>query len=131
MTQEEVEKVIPYATKPLEFCMESYRTQIDNGMYFLHEHPDGARSWKNERVKAILEQEGVMRIVGDIYTFGMSHQDEEGEGLVRKRTGFMPIQLKLPGSSTASVREGTGTYNCSMEGQRKQQYTQTGSAKQL
>ena len=30
----------------LKVCLELYQAQIDNGLYFLHEHPASASSWK-------------------------------------------------------------------------------------
>ena len=44
LSKEEVDKVLEYGKKHLEFCMELYRIQLDNGLYFLHEHPASARS---------------------------------------------------------------------------------------
>ena len=39
MTKEQVDKVIEYGTRHLEFCMHLYKLQHMQGLYFLHEHP--------------------------------------------------------------------------------------------
>ncbi len=43
----------------------------------------------NERVQEIIGMRGVQRVKGDMCAFGMKQKDEWGEGLVKKRTGFM------------------------------------------
>ncbi len=45
MSSEQVKQVREYGTKHLEFCMELYEEQMNNGLRFLHEHQDGATSW--------------------------------------------------------------------------------------
>ena len=89
MTKEEVDKVVQYGTRHLEFCIELYNIQINQGLYFLHEHPWGARSWKHEGIQNILNRRGVQCVCGDMCTFGMLQSDEQGEGLIKKMTGFM------------------------------------------
>ena len=35
----------------LEICCHLYKMQVNQGLYFLHEHPQGASSWNNPKVK--------------------------------------------------------------------------------
>ena len=58
-------------------------------MYFLHEHPYSASSWKTPEVQEILGLEGVKMVKGDMCAFGMYQDTEEGRKLVMKPTGFM------------------------------------------
>ena len=62
---------------------------MSNGLYFLHEHPATASSWKNKHVMDILDRPEVQRIVSPMCAFGMMQEDEEGEALVKKDTAFM------------------------------------------
>ena len=39
-----------------------YRKQISRGVYFLHEHPNGAASWMEPSVLGVLSLQGVRRI---------------------------------------------------------------------
>ena len=52
--------------RQLEFCCKLYRMQMERGMYFLHEHPKKALSWKEQSVKALLTDYRVKMIEGDI-----------------------------------------------------------------
>ena len=53
MTPERVKEIIEYGMKHLEFCMYLYKIQSDQGLYFLHEHPATATSWRTEPVDRI------------------------------------------------------------------------------
>ena len=59
------------------------------GLYFLHEHPHNAKSWGNALMQELLRKEGVYRVRGDMCTWGMKQCDQEGEGLIKKPTGFL------------------------------------------
>lgn len=58
-------------------------------MYFLHEHPYSATSWKEESVKEVVGIPGVRVVRGDMCTSGMWQNTEEGRKLVMKPTGCM------------------------------------------
>ena len=72
MSEQEVKDVVEYGTMHLEFCLELYRTQLRNGLYFLHEHPAYARSWQNEEVQRIMSRRGVRTVVGDVCACGLA-----------------------------------------------------------
>ena len=63
--------------------------QMDNGLYFIHEHPAGARSWDNEMINRLTKESGVYTVVGDMCRLSMQQEDELGKGLIKKRTMFM------------------------------------------
>ena len=70
--------------------MEMYRTHMRNGLYFLHEHPAQARSWKDDNIARVMSRTDVKTVGGDMCRFGMQMQDEDGElKAVNTRTKFM------------------------------------------
>ena len=87
MKPEGVKKVVEYGTKHLEFCIELYEMQIEMGLYFLHEHPLGAASWGNEKMKELMRIPGVIKVAGDMCQFGM-YQEVEGKGTVIYFRGY-------------------------------------------
>merc|ERR1711884_655490 len=89
MSPEDVQKVIEHGTRHLEFCMQLYRIQMRNGLYFLHEHPAYARSWKNEQVVRIMNRRDVRTVDGDMCAFGMQIREGGLTHNVKKRTKIM------------------------------------------
>ena len=89
MGKEKYEEMMRLAISHIEFSITLYREQLNNGRYFLHEHPATAGSWNLPCMKNLLEEKGVMRVVGDMCRFGMTSRDASGEGLVMKPTGYM------------------------------------------
>ena len=67
-----------------------YRKQMENGRYFLHEHPDGASSWKDEEVVRLQREEGVFTVEGPMCRWGMQLETRDGrKGYVFKRTRWV------------------------------------------
>ena len=58
--------MIAEGTAHLRFCMKLYKMQIENGLYFVHEHPDGAKSWDDPAVRKLIEDWRVWKVKGDI-----------------------------------------------------------------
>ena len=74
----------------LQFMVELRKEQLDNGRYFLHEHPEGAASWQEECIKSLLEVPSVGRVTADQCQYGAEVTFGEYQGYpIRKRTGFM------------------------------------------
>ena len=99
MTPEEVEKVKTYGKVHLDFCAELYQEQINNKLYFLHEHPHDAASWKENSIKSILAQENVVKVKSHMCAFGMEQEDAQGKAaagkgpeLTRPRSNRRPPQ---------------------------------------
>ena len=59
------------------------------GLYFLHEHPHGAKSWGNSMMQELMRKEGVYRVKGNMCTWGMAQTDSVGEAHVKIPTGFL------------------------------------------
>ena len=70
MTEEQIQEVKAYGLKHLEFCMQLCKIQAKNGLYFLHEHPAGARSWQEPCVQEVMGIKGVQKVVGNMCAFG-------------------------------------------------------------
>jgi len=95
MTPENVEQVINYGKRHLEFCAKLYKIQHENHLYFLHEHPWGASSWKEKCITELLDLEGVQRVKSHMCAFGMRDSDHQGGGLVKEPTGSMTNAFRI------------------------------------
>ena len=89
MAPEIVKARFDYARKHLAFAAALYKIQIQEGRYFLHEHPESASSWYEKCIKEVMEMNGVMKVVGDQCCYGLKAKGDEGTGPARKATGFM------------------------------------------
>ena len=78
-----------YARRHLEFAMKLYKLQIQEGRYFLHEHPESASSWDERCVREVLGMKGVNKVIADQCRYGMRSKDKNGEGPARTSIGFM------------------------------------------
>ena len=47
----------------MRFVCELYAMQLEEGRYFLHEHPAAATSWGEAWIQAVLNNEGVETVV--------------------------------------------------------------------
>ena len=70
----------------LKFVAELYDLQMKEGRYFLHENPEGAKSWEREPMMDLAKNPKVSRIVGDQCQYGQ--QSYQGAP-VKKGTGWM------------------------------------------
>jgi hypothetical protein len=72
----------------LAFVIELYKTQSDQGRYWLHERPKSARSWKETNVVELPMRKDSILVAGRVCQFGLVSSDERGEGEVLKPTYF-------------------------------------------
>ena len=86
---EEVQERIKYGKRHLDFCIELYTIQMNNGIYFLHEHPWTATSWNYKPMQNLMQKNGVIKVRGDMCMFDMVQEDGEGVGQIKKPTGFV------------------------------------------
>ena len=61
---------------------------MNNGRYFLHEHPLSASSWKLPAMLELIATPGVRRVRGDMCAHGMILKDRQGFAPVFKPTGW-------------------------------------------
>ena len=60
------------AVRLLELVFSLYQIQADSGRYYLHEHPRGASSWKEQVVtNFIAQQENPIIVSSPMCAFGM------------------------------------------------------------
>ena len=77
------------AVEHVRFCMQLYKMQMQNGRYFLHEHPEGATSWDLEMVKEIEEFPGVHKVRCDQCQYGLVTTVKGETRPARKPTAFI------------------------------------------
>ena len=90
--QEKYQRSLKEAIQHVEFCCVLYRHQLKSGRHFVHEHPWGAKSWKLECIKELVEDDRTSVAYTHMCRFGMTtHVDKkDGErGHVLKPTGFL------------------------------------------
>ena len=71
----EVERRMQHGRKHFEFCAKLYKIQRDAGRHFLHEHPAIASSWEEKCIKRLLDQDGVLHVIGDQCQYGLKAED--------------------------------------------------------
>ena len=94
--QDNLEKAI----KHIEFCITLYKMQMDEGRYWLHEHPWGAKSWQIPAMEELLKDPRVHVAYADQCQFGLTSKMRTGsdeQGPAKKPTGFI-------GNSWAIIR---------------------------
>ena len=84
---DEIRRLRARAMVHLEFCARLYRLQLEEGRYFLHEHPMTSRSWQEPCIRSLLELGQVDRVVCDQCQMGST--DDRTNRPVRKPTYFM------------------------------------------
>lgn len=78
MTEEQKEQGMARARRHLAFSIYLYRIQLQEGRHFLHEHPAGASSWKDECVTSFMRAHpGLYTTVSHMCRFGMQSTLED------------------------------------------------------
>ena len=125
-----VTKRLVNAAMHLEFCCKVCRHQISEQRYFLHEHPQSARSWQERCITDILKMDDVGKVTCDQCQFGATTTD----GLpLKKPTSFMSnapellkaLELRCRGRIGDCSRKGGGQHGiCSgLDAQRAALFT--------
>ena len=79
----------------IRFCVELYKMQIAGKRHFVHEHPARSKAWGMPELMNLKEMieltmcPEVGMVEMDMCTFGMTSEDEHGEGLVKKSTRIL------------------------------------------
>ena len=91
-----IEKAKQEAIVHLDFVAELYNMQIDEGRYFLHEHPRFATSWSLPSIQAVLRRAEVILARGDQCQYGAEIRSGPDRGSpIMKPTGFMTNSAML------------------------------------
>ena len=86
MDQDEVKSKLEYGIRHMEFAAELYEIQMNNNLYFLHEHPASATSWQLPCIKRLIERDDVYQGTIDMCQYGMVSKDGEP---IKKPTSFI------------------------------------------
>ena len=73
----------------MRVAVAAYWRQLEAGRHFLHEHPAGSASWRMPEVEQLASDERVHIVQGPMCRWGMTAQDAQGTGYVRKETKWM------------------------------------------
>ena len=104
---EERKKAMKEAVMHMKFACEIYEMQIEDGRYFLHEHPLRATSWQLECIQRVRSMSSVMTVTADQCMFGLKTKGEAGKlEFAKKPTRFMTNSV-LRNNSRVSVMEHT------------------------
>ena len=80
----------------LHTAIDFYELQYKNNRYFLHEQPEGADSWDDEKMIALQSKLGVCTIMGPMCHWNMEVVDRLGNvGTPRKRTKWVTNSIEL------------------------------------
>ena len=84
------------ATAHIEFMIEMYREQLEDGHYFLHEHPRYATSWQLKAMQDLMAMPGVQLAHGDQCQYGAEAKRGAFKGQpIMKPSGFLTNSLAL------------------------------------
>ena len=78
MKIEDVRRRLREARRHLEVCASLYNGQLARGKHFLHEHPQGASSWREGCNDRLANKDGVNTTEGHLCQYGMATVDESG-----------------------------------------------------
>ena len=93
----------------LAFVAELYKLQMDAGRYFLHENPEGSKSWGRTPMVVLARDERVHKIVGDQCQYGQ--QSFRGDP-VKKATGWMSNSTEIVNAARIPPRPDQGPRSC-------------------
>ena len=80
------------AKNHIRFCIVLYKMQMDEGRYWLHEHPWSARSWDMPEMEELLKDPRVQVAHADQCQYGLTAKVQAGSderGPAKKPTGFI------------------------------------------
>ena len=69
----------------LKFVLSLYSLQIRDGRFFLHEHPQGASSWREPMLEKLLGHPSVGTVCCDQCSYGLYSKTPDGEWMLSKK----------------------------------------------
>ena len=81
--------------KHLRTAVRAYWKQMNEGRYFVHEHPKGAKSWEEKCMRDLMNDERVYVVTGPMCKWSMESHDIHGKGLVLKMTQWVTNSARL------------------------------------
>ena len=103
---ERYKRLLHEGLQHLKICCAVYAWQRARGALFLHEHPEGAWSWKLGCVKSVSELEGVLVVRGDQcpYVQLVNKAGGDGVGLLKKSTCWMTNSAAIAAAVSMECR---------------------------
>ncbi len=96
MKIEDVRRRLREARRHLEFCILLYNKQVARGKHFLHEHPQGASSWREGCIERLANKDGVNTTVGHMCQYGMAIIDDSGTSMpIMKLTRWLSSSVPM------------------------------------
>jgi hypothetical protein len=84
------------ATTLLHFALEIYELQVRAGRHFIHEHPQSASSWRDEKMIKMMQHPDVGSVVTHLCQFGMKTKGKNGEWQpAKKATRFASSAIEV------------------------------------
>ena len=85
MAPERVKAILNEGRRHLHFVISLYKLQLDEGRHFLHEHPQGASSWKDVQMLKLLNHPRVKTTVSDQCQYGLVTPGPGGDMMPAKK----------------------------------------------
>ena len=95
MGEKKFQTLLAKARRHLRFVIELCKDQMDNGCYFLFEHPASASSWKEPEMERLMARPSVVSTVANMCQFGMQTFPDGSLGPVAKPTRFATNSPRL------------------------------------
>ncbi|CAK9017766.1 Retrovirus-related Pol polyprotein from transposon TNT 1-94 [Durusdinium trenchii] len=105
-TPEETERIRQEGLTHLRVACKSYLKQMNEGRIFLHEHPNGASSWKEPEMQMLINDPRVIQVEGPMCRWGMKATDQQGEGFVRKETRYLTNSVAIAAALSGQCNGG-------------------------
>ena len=77
------------------FCTTLARKQMEEGRYFVYEHPNSAVPWDNPNVAKLASMPGVMRTEFDQCEFGLVSEYELGKARAQKPKSLLTSSVEV------------------------------------
>jgi len=101
---EERKRKMTEATTLLHFALEIYELQVRAGRHFLHEHPQGASSWRDARMEKMMKHPSVETVVAHLCQFGMKTKGANGDWQpAKKATRFCECWARSARGTTCTA----------------------------
>jgi len=95
---EDREEQLVEAKRHIEFVVSMYKKQLEEGRYFLHEHPAGATSWDLDAIKKLQHETSVHLSIADQCQYGLktwSSNKHKRDVAAKKKTKFMTNSAEI------------------------------------
>ena len=83
------EQNLSNAMQHIRFCIKIYRHQDDNKIYYLHEHPATATSWRMPEMEELRASPNAIETVSHLCAFGLETTVDGIKLLAKKPTRFL------------------------------------------